>query len=258
MVSNIRDFLAAWPEYRTNGQITFNAVATRATDLREVQSFFGTCELFTDSMSLAVSEQEQAPGEPNVMLPGDLLPVSRRAIYEEFVRDLRSGRIECKYGRRSRWVHAGVLEKPFVIFHKRGYLSPHLPHKMVFLNTCVPGARKVFVNTSGDYLACERVVESREAIIGNVREGVDVAMVMVLLDQWNGASRDQCRYCWCLATCNVGCFATLNEGGQVTQEAKAKACAICRGSTHHLLMEYCSILEENAKAFDYMADLEVL
>jgi len=81
------------------------------------------------------------------------------------------------------------------------------------------------------------------------------AKVMALLNQWNMASHDQCRYCWCLPTCNVGCFANVGEGEMVTPEAKLKACAINRSRTHDLLIEYCGVLEENPKAFDYMAEM---
>ena len=255
VVSNVRDLLATYPDYRTNGHIRFNAVATRSTDLCEVQGFFCSCELFADSMGLEISEQSQSPGEVNAVLPDDLLAVSGSALYQEFIQGLKSGLLKDEHGCRSRWVQTSTFQKPFVLFHKRGYLSPHLPEKMVFLNTCVPGARKTFVNANGDYFACERVVESQEGIIGNVGEGVDVARVVALLDRWNRAGGDQCRYCWCLPTCQVGCFATVGEDGTVTQEAKRRACAVCRHRTHQLLMEYCSILEENPKAFDYAAKL---
>ncbi len=258
IISNIRDFLVSYPEYRTNGKIRFAAVAPRTTDLREVQSFFSSCELFTDSMGLEVSEVKHTTDRPTMFLPNDPVVVSLKALHENFVQCLKSGRFQDEYNCKSRWVQTSVLQKPFVIFHKRGYSSPRQRDKMSYLNTCIPGARRTFVSASGDYYACERVVESQEGIIGNIREGVDLARVMILLEQWIQASQDQCRYCWCMPTCHVGCFATVSENGKVTQEAKNRACAAYRRSMDRFLTEYCDILEENPKAFDYMADMSLM
>ena len=70
-------------------------------------------------------------------------------------------------------------------------------------------------------------------------------------------SRDQCRYCWCLSTCSVGCFASLEDDGSVTEEAKLKACALCRCRMHRLLIDYCEVLEENPKGFDYASGISL-
>ena len=253
---NIQNLLAAHPKYRTNGQIKFNAVVTRATDLCQVQTFFGSCDLFADSMGVEVNEQKQIAGSPERFLRDDPLIVSRNVLYEDFIASLKSGRFGDQHADRSRWVQAAVFHKPFVTFHKRGYLSSPLPEKTGFLNTCVPGARRTFVNASGDYFACERVLESEEGVIGNVKEGIDAARVAALLERWTQASQDQCRYCWCLPICRVGCFATLGGDGKMTRESKRQACAGFRRSTHYLVAAYSAVLEENPKAFDYAAGIE--
>ena len=79
---------------------------------------------------------------------------------------------------------------------------------------------------------------------------------MELLDQWTQASQDQCRYCWCLPTCSMGCLATVGNDGKVTEEAKERGCAMHRRSMDDLLVKYSSILEENPNAFDYTADFK--
>lgn len=256
VVSNIREFLEAYPEYKTNNLLRFSAVATRATDLCEARCFWGCSEIFTDDMGLEINPQKQSNGQPDVLLPDDPLAVSSRVLHEEFVQGLKDGSYGNEYGRRSKWVEGATFERPFVTFHKRGYFSPHLPEKMVFLNNCVPGARRTFVSTDGDYFACERVVQAQEQIIGNVRQGVDLEKVIALLDQWTQASQDQCRYCWCLPTCSMGCLATVGDDGKVTKEAKKRGCAMHRRSMDDLLVKYSSILEENPNAFDCTAGFE--
>lgn len=251
---NLAAFLDAHPEYRTNGLLRFNAVATGETDLLEVEQFFGSCGLFTDSMALEIGQQRYVPGATP---PGgsDALATSRDALYRQFLDHLRSGWVTENYARRCRWVEASFFDKPFIGFHKRGYLTPHLPQSMSLLNTCVPGGRKVFVTTDGNYLPCERVVPSDELVMGHAAAGMDVPRIVALLVRWAAAARDRCRYCWCLPTCKVGCFATLPD---LTPEAMAKACAACRRQTHYLLTQYCAVLEENPRAFDFAEQTELV
>ena len=255
VVSNVRDLLTAYPEYRTNGRIRFNAVATPTTNLQEVQAFFSSFDLFTDAMGLELAGQK---GTSESVRPDEPLAVSGGRLYEDFIRALRDGTMAEKHTRRAKWVQTSAFQRPFSMFHKRGYLSPHLPERMVLLNTCIPGSRRTFVNADGNYFACERVLESEAGRIGSVRTGVDAEKVVDLLDRWTRASRDQCRHCWCLPTCAVGCFASLDDDGTVTERAKRKACAGCRRQTHQLLTDYCEILEENPKAFDYMSEINFM
>ena len=258
VAANIRGLLAAHPEYRTNHRLRFAAVATRTTDLGEIQRFLGSCELFADGMGLEVSGQEQPTDKPEPLLPDDPLVLSTKVLRQEFVDGLKSGAFLVEHACRSRWVQTSVFQKAFVTFHKRGFLSPHLPETMVILSPCLPGARRAFVNAGGGYYACERVLECQEGLIGNVHEGVSLDRVMALLDRWIQANHDQCRYCWCLSWCRVGCFANVGEKGVVTRESKQKACSLHRRSMHQLLTEYCDILEENHRAFDYTAALALM
>ena len=258
ITSNLREFLKTYPAYRTNGALRFNAVANRAMDLEEAQRFWATSELFTDSMGLEINEQALPGGEPSTMLSCDPLAESIKVLYKEFIESLRDGRFGDEYHCRSRWVQAAAFQRPFVLFHKRGYLSPHLPEKMVFLNTCIPGARRTFVRADGTCFACERVLQSREQILGTVKQGLDFSKIEKLLDLWTQSCQEECRYCWCLSHCHMGCLATVEEDGELTEAAKRNACARYRRSMHDLLVEYCRVLEENPKAFEYVADVEIL
>ncbi|HUT62284.1 MAG TPA: radical SAM protein [Phycisphaerae bacterium] len=248
---NVKAFLSVHPEYRSNASIRFSAVAPPSADLRQAQEFWGACEVFTDSMGLEISEQKQALGAAGPLLPDDPLVVSGRAIHKEFVEALKSGRMAEEHDRKSRWVQTASFQRPLAILHRRQFLSPHLPGTMTFLTGCVPGVRRLFVSTDGEYFACERVLACPEQLIGDVHNGVSLDRVMALLDKWAKASEDQCRFCWCLSHCNAGCLASLDEGGAITVAAKKRLCARYRRHMHHLLREYVGVLEENPKAFDY-------
>lgn len=256
ILSNLRGFLVAHPEYRTNAKLRFNAVAGNDTDLCKVQAFFEHAELLSDEMGLEISGQKLHPGKPEIIKDSPLL-ASRQVLLADFQAGLKSGQFGQDRDLKSRWAQVSLFEKPFLLLHKRRYLSPHLPEEMRLLATCLPGERRTFVNSDGDYFACERVVECPDGKIGDTHNGVDVNKVMDVLQRWNQAAGDQCRFCWCLPTCDVGCFATVGEEGNITSESRRQACAICRANAHQLLVDYCGILEANPKAFDYTARISL-
>lgn len=256
VTSNLRRFLEDFPEYQTNGMLRFSSVATPAMDLREIRDFWNSCGLFTDAMGLEISGQRPTEAESRPLPPESPLAMTVPLLHEDFISALKQGSWAGEYHDKQRWVEASVFQRPFLLFHKRDYLTPHLPEKMVLQSTCTPGARRVFVNTEGDYFACERVVPCEAQKIGDVRQGVQLDKVMALLGNWTKSSPEQCRFCWCVSHCHVGCLATVGQDGQVSREAKTRACAMCRRQLHGILCQYAAILEENPHAFDYSENVE--
>ncbi len=256
VTANLKSFLSKYPDYRTNGKLNFNAVVTPGADLLEVEEFFTSCDMFTREMHLRISAQgpKDAPS-PKSIPPIDQKVTGGAALHAKFISNLRSGAINRDRGNRAFWVQIGAFEEPFLRFHKRTYLTPHLPEVSCPMTTCILGERRVFVSVDGDYFPCERVPETDDLKIGDIRNGLDVPKVHRLLERWIDATRNQCRSCWCLLTCNPGCFANVNEGGKITPEAKRTACAEHRNKAHQLLIHYCSVLESDPKAFDYMAEM---
>lgn len=254
IAGNLRSFLAGFPEYARNGKLRFNAVAAATTDLRRVQAFFDSCDFIHESMGLEINEQKEAAALAPAV-PGDPLFDSRLAMYRDFVQCLKSGAYAAERNSRSRRVQTSAFQKPFVTFHRRGYRQGRLPAKVELRNTCTPGARRTFVTAAGDYYACERVADSPHGILGNVREGVVPEKVLALLAKWASAGGDECRRCWCMPTCMAGCFATVEEAGEVTPAAKGQACALHLRNMHALLADYCTILEDNPRAFDFVKDM---
>jgi radical SAM protein with 4Fe4S-binding SPASM domain len=225
-------------------------------DLCKCQSFWSQSEIFTDSMGLMISAQKETEAEEASLASETSLPQNIKTLYKKFIDDGKSGYFPTAHGNPSIWMQSALFEQPFMTFHKRGRLSPHLPRTMRFLNHCIPGVRRTFVSVSGDYYTCERVPTCKAQRIGNIRTGVDQEKVMNLVRRWVKACEEQCRYCWCLPTCGVGCLATLGNEDGFSVEAKNKACIFHRRNMHRVIEDYCRILEENPKAFDYANDIE--
>lgn len=256
VMANLRAFLARHPQYRTNGHLRFNAVATPAADLCQAQEFFGGCDVFTDQMGMQVSPEKQTQ-ETAALRAEDPLAVSAAKLQREFLKKLSNGEFGDRQSCRSHWIQASLFQRPYLLFHKRKYIRPHLPTTLVYLNTCLPGQRRTFVDVAGNYYPCERVRLTDDQRIGNCFDGLSVDKVAGLLERWNHCAGDQCRQCWCVSNCHVGCFATVGDNGGLTAEAMAGACTVQRKELHNLLVSYCSILEENPNAFDYTAQMMI-
>jgi sulfatase maturation enzyme AslB (radical SAM superfamily) len=88
--------------------------------------------------------------------------------------------------------------------------------------------------------------------IGSVYEGIDVAKVKRILDGFVDLGKENCRFCWCLPTCNAGCILTVMENGQFSRKAREDACAAHRKIAHRTMRSVCRILERNPHALDYL------
>jgi uncharacterized protein len=118
---------------------------------------------------------------------------------------------------------------------------------------CLPGARRLFVAVDGRLQPCERLNQTLH--IGDVDRGVDVDAVCRLLDRYIALSEPECTRCWALGLCRA-CFAAANSRG-LSARAKRAFCTTERANTLNALVRYCSILERNPRAFDYMNALRI-
>lgn len=256
VMDNLRSFLARHPQYGANGRLRFNAVADSAADLCQCQSFFACSDLFSDSMGLQVSLEKRVD-EAGSLQAHDPLAITASQLQKEFLAKLIRGEFGDRHTCRENWLQASLFGRSYLLFHKRKYIRPHLPEKLTFLNTCLPGQRRTFADVDGNYYSCERVPLTQEQRLGDCFEGLSVEKVMSLLELWNRSAGDQCRHCWSVSNCTVGCFASVGNSRGITAEAMSAACRLQRQELHNLLVSYCSILEENSHAFDYTAQISV-
>jgi uncharacterized protein len=138
------------------------------------------------------------------------------------------------------------------VHHRRRFLD-----RFCSLSTCLCGGRRLYVSVDGTYWPCERVCESEYLKIGDVWTGVEAHKVHQLLGDWTNLNNRECQYCWCLPTCQVGCWQNVSDGTRPTVLLKKQACAGHRREKHELLVRYCSILEENPHAFDFTKNIEL-
>jgi uncharacterized protein len=131
------------------------------------------------------------------------------------------------------------------------------PQNAIHLNgCCIPGARKIYVNTEGYIAVCERV-HNVLPYIGHIESGVDYDLVKTLfVDGYALNSIAQCSRCWAQRLCGVCYTDGLSEGAE-DQKRKAIDCEGVRSSTEEHLKAYSRLLHINPKGLNYLAEMKV-
>lgn len=132
------------------------------------------------------------------------------------------------------------------LFHERCH---HLLGDVVKSNgLCLPGIRKLFVNTDGRFGICERVPDYP---IGDLAHGLDSEVIWSLIRQYIELSSD-CFNCPAVRFCLL-CFQHILRKG-VDIERKHIFCKYERKDFERTLILYCMILEKDTHALDWLVD----
>lgn len=84
---------------------------------------------------------------------------------------------------------------------------------------CLPGLKRTFVATNGDYYICEKDDQNDEHIIGNVETGMDYQKILEMRDKVYRFHKENCQTCWAARFCGM-CFATLDNFPKCCEDFK--------------------------------------
>lgn len=94
---------------------------------------------------------------------------------------------------------------------------------------CIPGIKRVFVDTDGLFYPCERIAEYEHFQIGSLESGFDIERVKAMLNVGKYTEKE-CLNCWAFLFCGT-CIANMIEGNAPTRTARLKKCPDTRQST---------------------------
>ena len=260
---NIKTFVEKYPHYKNTSKFELNCILAPPVDISRIESFFKTCDLhdgFIPNFKTGYLDIQ----ENTLAFNGDV--VGADAMHSEYIDNLAKGNITCETMSNNEYqFQSRFFESNYVKFHKRYtiYGCPmhnhrkRFPNEFCLFSTCIPGARRLYVSTNGAYLPCERVPESDYFRIGNVWDGLDYSKIHQLLSDWVDLSKNECKYCWCLSTCQVGCWQGIRDSSNMTVMAKKEACAKHRWRMDNLIINYCTVLEKNPHAFDFSKNIDI-
>lgn len=147
-----------------------------------------------------------------------------------------------------------VIESSFLKIHKRPIFIKAI--KDINLNACcVPGARKIYVTTDGNFAICEKIDGS--PIIGNVYDGIDKKTIKELLvDKYAEESIKRCKNCWASRLCGL-CYAMTFKNRKMDMKKKDFHCISTRKHIKRSLTFYHKCLEANPKQLEYLNEISV-
>jgi uncharacterized protein len=181
-----------------------------------------------------------------VMPPHGLeLPASAPAIdsisfTDQWISHVRAG----KAGKTT--LESTLFDGSYARLHKRPIMSGY--RKALFPNgCCIPGARKVFIDTEGRYQICEKVHGAPS--IGSVERGIDFTVIERIISDYCTLSFRYCRDCFCISTCNL-CFMHAYRNGTFDIEQKWEHCRL----TLQSIQSRFKIYAQMSQAFPYKLD----
>jgi uncharacterized protein len=128
-----------------------------------------------------------------------------------------------------------------------------LPDKITAKGTCIPGQRRLFVNTEGDFYMCEKVGSNYK--IGDIETGINYKAVYDFLIKYNHFFSD-CSDCWAVRLCSK-CFDTIRNGESFCEERKVRFCDSKKNEIEKYLSIYSDIIENSPDAFNVFREISV-
>jgi len=151
-------------------------------------------------------------------------------------------------------VGRSLFEKGLLRIYKRPFWKA--PRRTYFLNgCCIPGIRKLFVSCDGTFYICEKAHGA--PALGSLTGGYNLSIISSIIDTYAQESIRDCKNCWAVALCSL-CFAQSFFNGSFSLEHKRESCRSFRSNLEERLKLYCSILEEDKQALDYMKSMELI
>jgi uncharacterized protein len=242
VMSNIRKIEKRHPDYFQEN-VSFVAVLTPPYEFSAINEFFAS--EFPDLSSLRVTYlSDMDTLFFDKYLDGDRDRNNFRKQYQE----AREHYIRHRIQDRSPTVfERGLFEADLIKIHKRPI--NRLEDTINANGNCIPGIRRCFVDVYGNMYPCER--GGRAFCMGTVIDGLKTEAICDIVEKYVEYSEVDCVRCWAMRLCSI-CFATSQRGNKFSRTTKRETCCMELNKIHAGLVTYCTILEENPNALDFI------
>lgn len=249
---------------RVTDCILFNSVITDYSQkaLGEIQHFFDTCEWIPKNLVHTSSYVDTPDEEVEYQgVDGPRENLIRERIEQD---ELRYNPIE-SWGVK-KFMDGNYDEAEIESLVKEGFikdlLSIHLryrsdkPGKIYGMNgCCVPGAKKIYVTTKGEYLICEKMGPSPH--IGNVYDSIDIEKIKkYYVEHFRNGAVKYCKNCWAVNLCNI-CYTECFDEDDVNFSKRHRRCESHRITKENMLALYHEILENAPEKLEFLNDYKL-
>jgi len=147
-----------------------------------------------------------------------------------------------------------LFEKDLLKIYKRklfnNFEDSHPPNGI-----CIPGHRKLFVDSEGEFYLCESTDGFQS--IGNINAGFDYKKIIDLINNYCDLCNIDCLNCWLLRLCDL-CFVSAISGKELNLEKKRKKCDYRKKKFEDTIKFSLEIIEENPKALNYLENTVII
>lgn len=217
-------------------KVTFNAVHTYSTNLKNVFSYFKN--IFGGNIGVRFESGDHyryGTDYSNQMIIRH--NKHKEYLFNKFIEFEKNDTKENAFF----YLLKSFFGADYYQFRKRRYILP----ENYILNgaTCIPGTRKIYVTVDGKFHMCEQIHPSFS--IGDCWQGVDYKIVEKLYEKFRTQILSECHRCIAVHHCKI-CFARISEEGKLV---KGDLCNMIRNDFKNFLLFYYTILEDFPKAF---------
>lgn len=217
-------------KYKRNGEETFNNVWKNVLDIKKRYNEYFSKFVRFNAVILPGEEPENVISffEKNGVLKeavdtndADLTGIDFFAFIYQNSETLKKG---------------DSFKKQYSNFLKSFMIKSPIPTVWHHSGPCVPGVRRLFIATNGDFYPCEKIDKKSSCIIGSLENGIYEERVTRFLNIGTISSND-CKACWALRFCETCVKECITEEG-ISYEKKKLICKQIQKKTLTFLSEY--------------------
>lgn len=242
------------------GTIMFSAVVSKPygnEKFDQIQDFFESL----DWLPPLANRKVQISYVSTSTLPTPYIPINERPEndlnYDVTLREDAIVKWEAMHDKSMENTFASdYLEKAFLTIHRR-HLSDYPTVNYPMNGCCIPGARKLYITTNGDFLPCERM--GTVTPIGNIQTGYDFQSIKKnYVNDFIKEAVTYCGECWAINLCKncyINCF---GEDGSCDFSYRHNMCRATRVNLENDLIRYHEMLDTNADFIQHLNTIKIV
>lgn len=123
-----------------------------------------------------------------------------------------------------------------------------------FHSCCIPGVRRLYIDTKGDFYICEKIGDSPK--IGNINEGIDMDNIRKhFIDGYSENMIPSCKKCWAIRLCH-SCYVDRFTKDGFRKNFNYNSCSNEREAVKNELILYHSILEQHPEKIEEISKIK--
>ena len=222
--------------YKEN--VMFNCVISGTTDLKATYDFYANSDLFDAKMiNFTYVVATDIKDDTILKITQDNIRVQRL----EYIKTALSILEKRQWCNTSRMLRSQLsdVELLYEYLHRHTQEGKTTHHG----GPCIPGIRRLFVDTHGKFFPCERVSEEdQEMCIGSLQEGFAYDRMDFYLNHGKLIAQE-CIHCWNLRECSFCLSGISKKNHNLTAEMLRCNCEKSKRSTLNLFERLCPLVE---------------